>query len=104
MHAPDGIGIASAKDEKARRGHRQQRYFGAEPGPPLGRFDAGFLPDCLPRETGAHGYNRGVRAAQVVLAARLDDVQDAPCPRTARGGRPVNAPGTARAAIAATAG
>lgn len=81
MHAPDGIGIASAKDEKARRGHRQQRYFGAEPGPPLGRFDAGFLPDCLPRETGAHGYNRGVRDAQAVLAARLDDVRDAPCPR-----------------------
>lgn len=84
MHAPDGIGIAFAKDEKARRVHRLRRYFDAEPGQPLGQSDAGFLPDCLPRETRAHGYNCGVRAAQAVLAvlaATLDDVHDAPCPR-----------------------
>ncbi len=89
MHAPGEIGIAFAKDEKTQQVHHLQRYFGAEPGQPLGQSDAGFLRDFLSRETGAHGYNRGVRDAQAVLAATLDDVQDAPCPleQPVEGGR-----------------
>lgn len=69
--------IGFDKDEKALLVRRLQRYFDTELGQPLGQFDAEFLLDFLSREMGAHWYNRGVRDAQALLAARLDDVQDA---------------------------
>ena len=41
----------------------------------IGRFEAGFLLDHVSQLLGAYWYNQGVRDAQAVLAARVDELQ-----------------------------
>ena len=69
--------IEFSKDEKALLVKRLQVYFNEELRQELGRFDAEFLIDFIGEELGAWFYNRGLYDAQVILASRLDDLQDA---------------------------
>lgn len=69
--------IAFTADEKQRIVRSIQRYFDRELRQEIGRFDAEFLLDFFATEIGVHFYNRGLLDAQAVLAAKLDDVQDA---------------------------
>lgn len=69
--------ISFDKDEKALLVRRLQLYFNEELRQPIGQFDAEFLLDFIGEELGAYWYNRGVRDAQALLAARFEDVQDA---------------------------
>ncbi len=69
--------IVFDKDEKAALVRRLQLYFSEELRQEIGQFDAEFLLDFVSSELGAYYYNRGVRDAQAVLAAKLDDIQDA---------------------------
>lgn len=64
-------------DEKQRIVGTIQRHLAEELGYEIGRFDAEFLFDLVVREAGAPLYNQALRDAQAVLAARIDDVQDA---------------------------
>ena len=64
-------------EEKALLVGKLQAYFERELAQPLGRFDAEFLLDFVSEQLGAHYYNRGVRDAQVLLAAKFDDLADA---------------------------
>lgn len=64
-------------DDKQRIVEELQRYVQDELGHELGRFDAEFLLDFVVAQVEPHVYNRAVRDAQAVLAARIDDVQDA---------------------------
>ena len=41
----------------------------------IGRFEAGFLLDHISQALGPYWYNQGVRDAQAVLAARVDELQ-----------------------------
>lgn len=69
--------ISFTADEKQQIVGRIQRYFEDELRQEIGRFDAEFLLDFFASEIGVHFYNRGLLDAQAVLAAKLDDVQDA---------------------------
>lgn len=64
-------------EEKALLVGKLQSYFERELGQPLGRFDGEFLLDFVSEQIGAHYYNRGVRDAQALLAAKFDDLADA---------------------------
>lgn len=52
-----------------------QRWLADNTGTELGSFDAGFLLDFIGQTLGPHYYNQGVRDAQAVLAARMDELQ-----------------------------
>lgn len=69
--------ISFTAEEKQLIVRRIQLYFDQELRQEIGRFDAEFLLDFFASEVGAHFYNRGLLDAQTVLAARLDDLQDA---------------------------
>lgn len=69
--------ISFTAEEKQLIVRRIQPYFDQELRQEIGRFDAEFLLDFFASEVGAHFYNRGLLDAQTVLAARLDDLQDA---------------------------
>lgn len=69
--------ISFTPDEKQQTVRRIQRYFEQELRQEIGGFDAEFLLDFFASEVGVHFYNRGLLDAQAVLAAKLDDVQDA---------------------------
>lgn len=69
--------IQFSPEEKAVLVGRIQFYFDQELRQQIGRFDAEFLLDFFTREVGAYFYNRGLHDAQAVLAARVDDLQDA---------------------------
>ncbi|TWX68714.1 DUF2164 domain-containing protein [Colwellia demingiae] len=53
-----------------------QGYFAKELDQDLGQFDAEFLLDFFSKEVGAHFYNRGLFDAQVIIAAKLEDVSE----------------------------
>jgi uncharacterized protein (DUF2164 family) len=69
--------ISFSPDEKQQIVRSIQRYFDQELRQEIGRFDAEFLLDFFASEIGVHFYNRGLLDAQAVLAAKLNDVQDA---------------------------
>lgn len=69
--------IQFSEDEKAVLVRKIQLYFSEELKQSLGRFDAEFLLDFFTGEVGAYFYNRGLYDAQAILAARVDDLQDA---------------------------
>jgi uncharacterized protein (DUF2164 family) len=81
--------IAFSAEQKQRIVERIRYYFADELKQEIGRFDAEFLLDFFVDEIGAEFYNRGLLDAQAVLAARIDDVQDAisQLERTSRIGR-----------------
>lgn len=54
-----------------------QDYFEEELDLEIGQFEAEFLLDFFVGEIGPQFYNQGLRDAQTVLAARLDDLQEA---------------------------
>ena len=64
-------------EEKALLVAKLQAYFERELGQRLGGFDGEFLLDFVSEQIGAHYYNRGVRDAQALLAAKFDDLADA---------------------------
>lgn len=66
-----------AADERQRLVDVVRKHFDEEIGQPIGRFDAESLLDVLLQALGPAIYNRALRDAQAVLAARIDDVQDA---------------------------
>ncbi|HEX7816647.1 DUF2164 domain-containing protein [Dyella sp.] len=70
-------GIAFSSEERGVIVKKIQLYFAEELGQKIGSFDAEFLLDFFAKETGAYFYNRGLYDAQALLAARLDDIQDA---------------------------
>ena len=69
--------IQFSKEEKAAIVRKLQLYFSEELRQQVGPFDAEFLIDFISEELGAYYYNRGVQDAQVVLAGKLEDIQDA---------------------------
>lgn len=69
--------IQFSKEEKAAIVRKLQLYFSEELRQQVGQFDAEFLIDFIYEELGAYYYNRGVQDAQVVLAGKLEDIQDA---------------------------
>lgn len=72
-----GGAIAFGKEEKAVLVRRLQLYFQEELRQRIGQFDAEFLLDFISAELGVYYYNRGLSDAQAVLAARMEDLQDA---------------------------
>jgi uncharacterized protein (DUF2164 family) len=70
-------GIEFSREEKAILVRKLQLYFNDELKQELGRFDAEFLLDLIGEELGAYFYNRGLQDAQTILAARMDDLNDA---------------------------
>lgn len=71
-------------EEKAAIVRRIQLYFDQELRQEIGRFDAEFLLDFaeflldfFAEEIGGYFYNRGLYDAQAVLAARVDDLNEA---------------------------
>ncbi|MEQ1580359.1 MAG: DUF2164 domain-containing protein [Steroidobacteraceae bacterium] len=69
--------IKFTDEEKAVIVRRIQLYFTEELKQDLGRFDAEFLLEFFAEEVGAYFYNRGLYDAQVILSAKLDDLNDA---------------------------
>lgn len=69
--------IKFSKEEKAAMVRKLQLYFSEELRQQIGQFDAEFLIDFISEELGAYYYNRGLQDAQTVLAAKLEDIQDA---------------------------
>lgn len=69
--------ITFSSEEKAILVHKLQRYFSDELRQEIGRFDAEFLLDFFGTHVGAHYYNRGLHDAQALLAAKVEDMQDA---------------------------
>lgn len=57
-----------------------QRYFSEALKRSIGRFDAESMIDFISGELGAHHHNRGVAAAQALLAKRAEDLADAVWP------------------------
>lgn len=68
--------IRFSDDEKAAITRKVQLYFSEELKQQIGRFDAEFLIDFFAKEVGAYFYNAGVRDAQAVLSAKVEDLQD----------------------------
>ena len=68
--------IKFTDEEKAVIVRRIQLYFTEELKQDLGRFDAEFLLEFFAEEVGAYFYNRGLYDAQVILSAKLDDLND----------------------------
>jgi uncharacterized protein (DUF2164 family) len=69
--------IQFSNEEKAVIVRKIQLYFSDELQQKIGSFDAEFLLDFFGKEIGVYFYNRGLYDAQVMLAARLSDIQDA---------------------------
>ena len=68
--------IKFTDEEKAVIVRRIQLYFTEELKQDLGRFDAEFLLEFFSEEVGGYFYNRGLYDAQVILSAKLDDLND----------------------------
>jgi uncharacterized protein (DUF2164 family) len=68
--------IKFTDEEKAVIVRKIQLYFTEELKQDLGRFDAEFLLEFFAEEVGAYFYNRGLYDAQVILSAKLDDLND----------------------------
>lgn len=68
--------IKFSDEEKAVIVRKIQLYFTEELKQDLGRFDAEFLLEFFAEEVGAYFYNRGLYDAQVILSAKLDDLND----------------------------
>jgi uncharacterized protein (DUF2164 family) len=68
--------ITFTDEEKAVIVRKIQLYFTEELKQELGRFDAEFLLEFFAEEVGAYFYNRGLYDAQVILSAKLDDLND----------------------------
>ena len=64
-------------EEKAAIVRRIQLYFDQELRQENGTLDAEFLLDFFAEEIGGYFYNRGLYDAQAVLAARVDDLNEA---------------------------
>jgi len=56
---------------------RVKRYFEQEMNREIGGFEAEFLVDFFAEELGGYFYNRGLYDAQVIVAAKLEEVSDA---------------------------
>jgi uncharacterized protein (DUF2164 family) len=69
--------IEFSKPEKELITRKVQMYFREELDQELGQFDAEFLLDFFAEEIGAYFYNRGVRDAQMVIEAKVADINDA---------------------------
>ncbi|MFT5163964.1 MAG: hypothetical protein ACI9FJ_002561 [Alteromonadaceae bacterium] len=54
-----------------------QRYFARELDQDIGDFDAEFLLDFFSENVGGYYYNQGLYDAQTVLAAQLDNINEA---------------------------
>ena len=68
--------IKFSSTEKEQLVIKIQDYFAKELDQDLGQFDAEFLLDFFSKEVGAHFYNRGLSDAQLVIAAKLDNVSE----------------------------
>ena len=53
-----------------------QAYFEAELGQDLGQFEAGFLLDFLQEKLGPYFYNEGLKDAQAVIHAQLEEIDN----------------------------
>jgi uncharacterized protein (DUF2164 family) len=69
--------IEFSKDEMRDMVRRAQAYFDTELDQELGALPAEMLIGFFGREVGAFFYNRGLRDAQAVFAAKAEDVSDA---------------------------
>lgn len=69
--------IEFTKEERAAIVARIQTYFGDELDQPIGVLPAEMLLDFFGREIGGFFYNRGLRDASAVVAAKAEDIADA---------------------------
>ncbi|MGJ8670347.1 MAG: DUF2164 domain-containing protein [Oceanococcus sp.] len=69
--------IELSADEKERVVRKIKRYFTDELNQEIGQFDAEFLLDFFAEEIGPAFYNHGLHDARAVLAAKLEDIDDA---------------------------
>ncbi len=69
--------IEFSKQEKEQIVSKIQRYFNDELDQDLGQFDAEFLLDFFSEQIGPRYYNQGLSDARMVLASKLDEVDDA---------------------------
>lgn len=69
--------IRLSREETALAVSRLQGWFRDELEQELGRLSAEMLLDFIAREVGPVFYNRGLYDAQAVLAARIEDVNEA---------------------------
>tara|TARA_Y100000052_G_scaffold23787_1_gene25662 strand:+ start:3749 stop:3997 length:249 start_codon:yes stop_codon:yes gene_type:complete len=68
--------IAFTREEKDALVAKLQRYFDDELSVELGQFDGEFLLDFISKEMGASFYNKGVNDARVVVASRLQVIDE----------------------------
>lgn len=64
-------------DEKNVLISKVQNYLQDEFDCDIGQFDAEFFLDFLSKELGAHFYNQGLYDSQIILAKKIDDINEA---------------------------
>ncbi len=64
-------------DEKTVLTNKIQNYLLDEFDCEAGQFDTEFFLDFLTKELGAHFYNQGLYDSQVILAKKIDDINEA---------------------------
>jgi uncharacterized protein (DUF2164 family) len=69
--------IKFTPNEKEAISQKIKQYVSRELKQEISRFEAEFLLDFFTEEVGGYYYNRGLYDAQTIIAARLDDIQDA---------------------------
>lgn len=69
--------IEFSSAEKQQIVDKVKRYFEQEMHQDIGSFEAEFLVDFFAEEIGGYFYNRGLYDAQVIVAAKVDEISDA---------------------------
>ncbi|MGR6430371.1 DUF2164 domain-containing protein [Rhizobium sp. PAMB 3182] len=69
--------IEFPKEEKLALARRLQDYLQEEVDVEIGQLGAEFMLDFIAKEIGVHFYNRGLRDAQAVVTAKMEDVVEA---------------------------
>ena len=69
--------IKFSNEEKAVLVQKLKRYFSSEMDQDVGQFECEFFLDFISKEIGSYYYNKGLSDAQVLIAAKVDDISDA---------------------------
>jgi uncharacterized protein (DUF2164 family) len=69
--------IEFPKEEKLALARRLQDYLQDEVDVEIGQLGAEFMLEFIAKEIGVHFYNRGLRDAQAVVTAKMEDVVEA---------------------------
>jgi uncharacterized protein (DUF2164 family) len=68
--------ISFNKEQKTFIVSKIQRYFDSEMSQEIGEFEAEFLLDFFSEQMGSYYYNEGLRDAQAILSAQIDNINE----------------------------